>query len=470
MATLIWDKFSKEEKDQYIKFLKIFGALSGLFKDNQEGANAKKPYLYYRNHEQLFAKVFKVEDLTRKDSAFDALAVFGDNRIGIGLKTWIHSKNITYQKVAEFNKLSPTIIAPLIEEGDNFKIVREVAKLRNERIMLDKRLYKTNKEVYHYITRDDNVMNIVETSYDLIDMDSIEFIKTDGKTYSFKDKLHNYKFYKSKSVLLEEFDASKGEIIETIPIKQYDDPFELIEMITISQNSDINIPQPRDISTEDEHYTELISEHSDNIYKTVENKDGSNKVIYLPLYQDKKEGMVVTACSGVNIRHSKPKSKGSSIPRPEYEIEIRVSKWIHHIYPKFFGIDALNEEEIKNEKLNDFDLILPDGRVLRGRIKQQNGKSLQTSPQGALGKWVLNDVLGVKSRQDIITKEWLDKLAIDSLKITKIDNKHFKITVAETGAYEKFKIENKEKIITNSLIGRAPYFRSEFVKNLLEKE
>ncbi|MEG2254462.1 MAG: peptide ABC transporter substrate-binding protein, partial [Vagococcus sp.] len=33
---------------------------------------------------------------------------------------------------------------------------------------------------------------------------------------------------------------------------------------------------------------------------------------------------------------------------------------------------------------NDFDLILPDGRVLRGRIKQQGGKSLQTNPQGAL--------------------------------------------------------------------------------------
>ena len=100
MANIIWNKFSQKEKDEYIEFLKIFGALSGLFKDNQEGANARKPYLYYRNHEQLFARVFNVEDLTRKDSAFDALGPWENDRVGIGLKTWIHTKDNTYQKVA----------------------------------------------------------------------------------------------------------------------------------------------------------------------------------------------------------------------------------------------------------------------------------------------------------------------------------------------------------------------------------
>lgn len=432
MANIIWDKFSEEEKREYIKFLKIFGALSGLFKDNKEGTNAKKPYLYYRNHEQLFARVFNVDDLTRKDSAFDALGIWAEDRVGIGLKTWIHSKDLTYQKVAEFNKLAPTVIAPLIEKGTPEEVVRKVAELRNERIMLDKRLYRTNRDVYHFITRDDNIMNIIETSYDLIDLDSIEFIKSDGKTYLFKDKIHNYRFYTSKSVLLEEFDASQGEIIERIPIEQYDDPFELIEMITIPKGQEDN---------------------------TIES-------IYLPLYQDKKEGRIVTECSGVNMRHAKPKTKGSSTPRPEYEIEVRVSKWIHHIFPKFFGIDALNEDEIKNEELNDFDLILPDGRVLRGRIKQQNGKSLQTCPQGALGEWILKDVLGLENRE-IVTWELLDKLGIDSLKVTKVDDKHFKITVAETGAYEKFKLDNQEKIMSSGLTGRqVPYFRPEIVGKL----
>lgn len=434
MAKIIWDKFSKEEKQEYIEFLKIFGSLSGLFKDNQAGANSKKPYLYYRNHEQLFARVFKVEDLTRKDSAFDALGVWTSDRIGIGLKTWIHTKDVTYQKVAEFNKLAPLVIEPLIEKGATEEVIHKVSELRNERIMLDKRLYRTDKEVYHCITRDDNVMNIVETSYDLIDIASLKLIKSDGKTYSFKDRLHKYKFYKSKSVLLEEFDASQNEIIMKIPIEQFDDPFELIKMIKLPEN----------------------------------NEETIHEEIYLPLYQDKKEGRIVSNCSGVNIRNGKPKSKGSNTPRPEYEIEVRISTWIHNVFPNFFGINAFDENQVKNEKLNDFDLILPDGRALKGRIKQQNGKSLQTSPQGALGKWILKDVLGLKGRE-MVTWELLDKLGIDSLRITKIDDKHFKITVAETCAYEKFKIDNKEKMIKAGLKGiQIPYFRPELVSEMEE--
>lgn len=61
----------------------------------------------------------------------------------------------------------------------------------------------------------------------------------------------------------------------------------------------------------------------------------------------------------------------------------------------------------------------------------------------------------------------LDKLGIDSLKVTKIDDKHFKITVAETGAYEKFKLDNQEKIMNSGLTGRqVPYFRPEIAGKL----
>lgn len=432
MGNIIWNKFLDSAKSEYIQFLKIFGALSGLFKDNKEGSNARKPYLYYRNHEQLFARVFDVEDLTRKDSAFDAVVELENERIGIGLKTWIHTKDFTYQKVAEFNKLAHEVINPLIENATPEDVVKKISELRNERIMFDKRLHATNKEVYHFITRDDNVMNIVETSYDLIDLDSVELIKYDGKTYVFKDKLHNYKFYKSKSVLFEEFDASEREIIKKIPIEQFEDPFELIKMIRL----------PKKVQ--------------EKIYEE----------IYLPLYQDKKEGMYVSDCSGINIRHAKSKIKGSDKKRPEYEIEVRISTWIHHIFPKFFGVDAFDKDQIQDKGLNDFNLILPDGRTLKGRIKQENGKSLQTNPQNDLGKWILGDVLGLKNRE-VVTLELLNKLGIDSLKIMKIDNNNFKITVAETGAYEKFKLDNKQKMIELGLKGnQLPYFRAEFVQEL----
>ena len=162
------------------------------------------------------------------------------------------------------------------------------------------------------------------------------------------------------------------------------------------------------------------------------------------------------------------KSKGSNIPRPEYEIEVRISKWIHHVFPGFFGINALDENEVKNAEKNDFDLILPNGRILKGRVKQQNGKSLQTNPQGALGEWILKDVLGLNNRE-VVTADLLQSLAIDSLKVTKIDDKHFKITVAENGAYEKFKLENREKMLLNGLKGtQLPPFRNEYMQEIIE--
>ena len=434
MGNYIWNKLNEKRKKEYIDYLKIFGALSGLFKDHKSGNNAHKPYLHYRNHEKIFIKAFEVEDLTRKDSAFDAVGVVDGERVGIGLKTWIHSGNVTYQKVAEFNKLAPEVITPLIEQGDSEAVIRKVAELRNERIMLDKRLYNTDREVYHFVTRDDDKMNIVETSYDLIDIDSLELL-SDGKTYYFKDKKNKYKFYVSKSVLWEEFDASECEIIENVYIEQFDDPFEIIK--------GLQLPSKKDVA--ETYYPEII----------------------LPLYQEGKHGPIVKNSSGLNMRHAKSKSKNSNIPRPEYEVEIRINKWIHHVFPKFFGIDALDSNQIKNKDLNDFDLILPDGRILRGRIKQDKGKSLQTSPQSELGEWILKDVLGLQNRSDIVTIEYLQILGIDSLRITKINDRQFKITVAETGAYEKFKLDNKEKMIEMGLGGRLiPTFRPELVEQL----
>lgn len=437
MADIIWNQFLDTEKNEYKKFLKIFGALSALFKDTTEGTNAQKPYLYYRNHEQLFARVFSVEDLTRKDGAFDMLLDKGSERIGIGLKTWIHSNDITFQKVAEFNKASN-----LIEYGDPENVIRQVAELRNERLLLDKRLHNTNKDVYHFITRDDGVMNIVEGEYRLIDLDSIELTKYSDKSYEFKDQYHNYRFNKSKSTLFKKFDASETEVIEKILIEQLNDPFELLEKLHVDGMS---LQQSLDLLKQKESSTKK-----------------SKESIYLPLYQDKGEGRIVTASSGVNMRHGKPKAIGSNTPRPEFEIEVRISTWIHRVFPGFFGIDAFNPEEIAT---SNFNLILPDGRKLAGRIKQANGKSLQTNPQGALGEWILKDVLGLENRE-VVTMELLEKLGIDSLKITKVDDNNFKITVAETFAYEKFKLDNQQKLLSMGLKGRQiPFFRPELFES-----
>jgi len=402
-----WKKFNKDRQQEYIEYLKIFGAISGLFKDVTEGANANKPYLYYRNHEQLFAKVFNVEDLTRKDSAFDAVAKFEDQRIGVGLKTWIHTRDLTYQKIAEFNKVAPTEFAPLIENKEYEQLIYKVSELRNERIKLDQRQYNTHYEIYHNVTRDDNQMNIMETSYDLVQLDSLKLKNQNGKTYTFTDGLNMYKFYASKSVLLKEFDASKNNVLKRIPIVQFDDPFELLRMIQLP----------------------------------VQTKEESKDVIYLPIYSDVK--MKVEEKSGFNAWNAASKTKGSGILRPEFEAYIPIPKWIHHTYPMFFGFDALNKIE-RNSAL-PFNLQLPDDRKIKAIVTQDDGKSLQTNPQSILGKWILHDVLGLQPRE-LLTMDHLTKLGVDSLKVTRIDDRNFKIELADTNAFENWKIEIEEKI------------------------
>ena len=69
--------------------------------------------------------------------------------------------------------------------------------------------------------------------------------------------------------------------------------------------------------------------------------------------------------------------------------------------------------------------------------------------------------------REIVTWDLLNNLGIDSLKITKQSDKCFKITIAETGAYEKFKIDNMENILSTDL-KKKPYFRPELVQQLEE--
>ena len=421
---MLWSKLPPEQQDEYLSFLEIFGALSGLFKDHSTGDNARKPFLHYRNHEQLYARTFDVIDLTRKDSAFDVVFDDDTQRIGIGLKTWIHTNDFTYQKVAEFNKDAPELINPLILQGDAHEVVKKVAELRNERISLDKRLYQTDSEIYHYVTRDDDCMYITESDYDYIDIDHIEVTKETKTTYHFTDQKNNYRYYTSKSVLLEEFDASKEKRLVEIPIAQYEDPFSLLESL-----KGIGGSQPT----------------------------SGNPHIYLPIYSD--QSMLVNEKSAFNAWNAASKKKGSNQPRPAFEAYIPIPSWIHKIFPLFFGVDTSDSEAIKAAE--NFNLHLPSGEVISARITQAGGKSLQTKPQSVLGKWVLHDVFGLAA-YELLTNEHLQALGVDSFRIEKIDDEHFKIDIAPRFAFEQWKVQLQDEHPNQ----RIPYLRQDLLEDL----
>ena len=84
---------SKEQRDYYERLLKAVGSLSKLFSESSE------PYIAYRAAENLFCKAFEAENLSRSDASADA----SKNRIGFGIKTFLHKNGKSFEKIAEFN-------------------------------------------------------------------------------------------------------------------------------------------------------------------------------------------------------------------------------------------------------------------------------------------------------------------------------------------------------------------------------
>ena len=122
--------------DDYLDLLRIMSSLSGLFSDNDV------PYLYYRNAENLFCYALNAKNLSRDDSAFDALMPIRGINTGIGLKTFICQNNTSTEKVAEFNQLSKEF-----RQFNGEELMFKIANARNERIAFAKGFYGDRKSV-----------------------------------------------------------------------------------------------------------------------------------------------------------------------------------------------------------------------------------------------------------------------------------------------------------------------------------
>lgn len=472
MANILWNQLNKEKQEKYIKRITILGVLSGLFK-GLDGENGKKPYLHYRNHEISFIDSFKVQGITRKDSAFDAIARINGKSIGVGLKTWIHNSDSSTQKVAEFNKKSGEL-RKLFEAGEDVDLVHRVAELRNNRIDDDKRLYETDLDIYHFITRDINCFYIIESPYEKIDINNIKDIYKRGPSISFNDGKNDYIFYMSKSTLFKRFDASKNERILSVKIDIHDDPFYILENIFNSEPSsnekDCSVMPPLHddntylVDEKSTFDTSLDLEIPQNLPITP-SFDKSDNFIILPLYND--DTYNVNEKSAFNASLASSKNKGSNIPRPAYEAYAHIPIYIHYLYPYFFGFNALDREARNN---SNFKLHLPNGEIIVAKITQDGGKSLQTNPQSILGKWLLFSIFGLKP-YEMLTRSIINEKEIDSIKVTKLDNENFKVDVCDYLEYEKWKLFHEDEILelkNCKKITKIPVFRPELISGDVE--
>ena len=383
-------KQDEESRKLYTDLLKMMGLLSNLF------AESKNPFLYYRAMENIFCKAFHADNLSRSDVSADV----GKNGIGIGLKTFLQNNGNTFQKIAEFNKESY-----LLRDLTGTDLVRMVSEMRNQRIESTMRICNLYDMMYHLVTRSNKYMAIYEEHMDLININNIKITQTNNTTIHFTDSLHDYSFSLSKSTLLKRFDTTDKRKILGFDVEVLADPYDFL----------LNIKNGKISKTE--------------LNATLNDSDDFIDYIVLPLYSPRTKQ--VEERSGLNQWNA------GGRPRSENEVYISIPSWIHQKKKDFF---TYNSDE---NKTNPFDVKLPNGKIISMRVAQQKGKALMSNPNSALGEWILRDILELKPKV-LVTKEILDMIGIDSVKLSKTGDGRYYLDFLKSGSYEEFEEENKE--------------------------
>ena len=424
----IWEKYSKDEREEYIKFLQVYGALTNLFRQKH---GDPIPYLDSKFQETIYAKVFHSENVDIGNTPHDILSVFGPERIGIGLKTWMNSRP-SYQKVMQLKRFKEEIDLAR-NEGDE-ALAYKLSQIKNERMRVDYERLGLGKDsnIYHYVTRDAGKFVIQETAYPLVDLNNLRDFKRTDTAFQWSDGHKNYKFTFGDSQIWQHFDSSTKDthILTHFDVDIIDDPFDFL------MKSYFGFIQESTFQYE-----------TNNIYE-----------VYLPLYSYRTKE--VEEKSGLNAWNAAPKNKGSNTLRPLNEIYIPIPKEFHRKHPDFFCKDIFEFEKrqknfvgAKSDKPEiRFRLHLPNGKNIPALVTQQNMKSLQSGSmteidpdtgkrygQSALGQWLLVDVLGLKSRT-VVTRNWLQQIGTDSLRLWRKQNdpENIYVDFAPIGSFEQF--------------------------------
>ena len=425
----VWERYPKEQREEYIHFLKVYGSLSNLFRQKQ---GDMIPYLDSKFQETIFARVFKAQNVDIGNTPHDILSVFGDLRVGIGLKTWMHSKP-SYQKVMQLKSYKSDIDAAL-STHDLLHIAKTISTIKNDRMQSDYyRLGLNNGDnIYHYVTRDLGKFVIQECPYTLVDLENLGDFERTETSFSWSDGVRKYKYTYGDSQIFQYFGINEPgtEIVEEFSVDILEDPFDFLSC----SFKDVN-----------------FGFKTSDISKTV------IREVYLPLYSYRTKE--VEKKSGLNTWNAASKNKGSNTPRPIREVYVPIPKEFHKKCPDFFvndifAFEAQQKADRKaRRKKQDlrFHIVLPNGKEIPGLVSQSGMKGFQSGSsterdengilfgQGALGEWLLVEVLGLKERT-LVTRKWLEKKGTDSIRLWHKDGNRSKIYIdfAPLGSFEEF--------------------------------
>lgn len=419
----IWERYHIEQREKYIQFLQIYGALSNLFRQKQ---GELIPYLDSKFQETIYSKVFNCLNVDIGNTPHDVLSEFNNERIGIGIKTWM-SSSPSFQKVMQLKRFQDEI-SNCKKLGDEALAYR-ISEIKNERMKSDyHRLgLSEDKNIYHYVTRDKGQFRVHECAYPLINLKNLKNFALTPTAISWSDGKKEYKFTFGDSQIWQKFDSSKQDTttLNIFDINIIEDPFEFLLKA----------------------FQKLVDPSFETNQDVIE--------AYLPLYSY--ESNEVEEKSGLNAWNGAPKS--GNTPRPLNEVYIPIPKEFHIKHPNFFTNNILNvirdrkiykDDKTKRPEVR-FQLILPNGKQIPALLTGDNLKNFQSGSrterdengnlygQSALGQWLLIDVLGLKERK-LVNKEWLQKKDKDSVRLWRKKDDFSKIYIdfAPVGSFESF--------------------------------
>lgn len=435
----VWNSYSKEEKERYIKYLEIYGSLTNLFRQKE---SSLIPHLDSKYQETVYARSFNSKIVDIGNTPHDILTVVGKHRVGVGIKTWMNTAD-SFQKVMQLKSYREEI-DKVLKSNNLEDIAYTISNLKNNRMKQDYKRLGLDKDlnVYHYVTRDENKMVLQETSYPLVDLNNLQnFDASRNTSFSWSDGTKEYRYSYADSQIWQKFSTSNPDtiIVDKVNIAIMEDPFDFL----------LNA------------YLDMSSSFS------VTNKD--YEIAYLPMYSyNTKE---VQDKAGLNVWNAASKSKGTDIKRPDREVYISIPMAFHEKTPYFFTEDSMldiikkrrkitnyNREKSSQDRIEQvdvsFNIILPDGKIFPGLVTADNMKQFQSGGylsgdphrygQSELGNWLLNDVLDLDPREKV-TKNWLNKKGTDSIKLwrKKEDYENIYIDFAPVGSFELY-MEGKD--------------------------
>lgn len=393
--------------------LTIVGKLSRLF------STAEEPYLYYRAHENVFAKYFDVDNNARHDDSADAYST--EQGVGIGLKTWVGQDN---QKVAEFGRLRPDY-----EGLDGMDLIQRISEYRNTRIRTTMNSHGLREMIYHIVKRVPNVMQIYESAFDYIDREHIVLDENRGNANNiyFSDGNHTYHFNKSKSTLYMIFDDMV--LMDEFEVEIVDDPYDLLARVLGEERIE---DERMGVEGDLEAFTHRMERY---------------RQLCLRLYATDRDGRkYVPERSGLNQWNANGRARD-----------------VNEIYIPYLKEDRERDLDFFPPRDTPFTLALPDGTEISAKVCQRAyrklsddeyenlseeekriedekslvGKSIMSNPNKILGEWLLRDVLQIEEGT-VITYDMLRVYNIDCVVFTKISDRTYRIDFGELGTYERF--------------------------------